>query len=108
MRVTSSMASTSHVYLSRWSIWWFEARHLIFDLMEPLSHFLPAATVLRLDSLDFYQAQAEITLTLTSWQTATHCPLCRLPARRVHSRYRRTLADLPWGSYTVRLWLRVR
>jgi transposase len=76
--------------------------------MEPLSHFLPAATGLRLDSWDFDQAQAEITLTLTSWQTATHCPLCRLPARRVHSRYRRTLADLPWGSYTVRLWLRVR
>ena len=47
-------------------------------------------------------------MTLTSRQPAPHCPLCHVPARRLHSRYRRTLADLPWGSCTVRLWLWVR
>ena len=76
--------------------------------MELLSHLLPNATGFLLDSCHLDQAQGEITLTLTSRQTAPHCPLCHMPARRLHSRYRRTLADLPWGSYTVRLWLRVR
>jgi transposase len=36
------------------------------------------------------------------------CPLCDTPARRIHSRYNRTLADLPWADYRVRLQLRVR
>ena len=76
--------------------------------MELLSHLLPTATGFLLDSCYLDEAQAEITLTLTSRQTAPHCPLCHMPARRLHSRYRRTLADLPWGSCTVRLWLRVR
>jgi transposase len=36
------------------------------------------------------------------------CPLCRRRANRVHSRYERTLADLPWGEHAVVLRLRVR
>jgi transposase len=36
------------------------------------------------------------------------CPLCCRRASRVHSRYERTLADLPWGEHTVVLRLRVR
>jgi zinc-finger of transposase IS204/IS1001/IS1096/IS1165 len=36
------------------------------------------------------------------------CPLCTTPARRIHSYYERTLADLPWAQYRVRLQLRVR
>jgi transposase len=31
-----------------------------------------------------------------------------VPAARIHSRYTRTLADLPWAAYRVRLQLRVR
>jgi transposase len=76
--------------------------------MRLLPHLLPAATGYLLDSCRLDQAQAEITLTLTSRQTAIRCPLCHMPARRLHSRYHRTLADLPWGNYTVRLWLHVR
>src|SRR5207247_8482166 len=34
--------------------------------------------------------------------------LCTTPARRIHSHYERTLADLPWAAYRVRLQLRVR
>jgi transposase len=36
------------------------------------------------------------------------CPLCRRRASRVHSRYERTLADLPWGEHAILLRLRVR
>src|SRR5262245_56401703 len=41
-------------------------------------------------------------------QTRTPCPLCATPARRIHSDYGRTLADLPWAQYRVCLQLRVR
>jgi transposase len=41
-------------------------------------------------------------------QTRVPCPLCATPARRIHSRYLRTLADLPWAAYRVCLQLRVR
>src|SRR5438552_4386267 len=36
------------------------------------------------------------------------CPLCTTPAQRLHSHYERTLADLPWAAYHVRIQLRVR
>jgi transposase len=38
----------------------------------------------------------------------SHCPLCGQPSRRVHGRYTRTLADLPWSGIPVRLRVRVR
>src|SRR5439155_10719234 len=36
------------------------------------------------------------------------CPACGLGSRRVHSRYVRRVADLPWQDAPVRLRLRVR
>ncbi len=36
------------------------------------------------------------------------CPLCGRPSSRIHSRYTRTLADLPWHGTPVRLELSVR
>ena len=36
------------------------------------------------------------------------CPECSGYSRRVHSRYTRTLADLPWAGISVRLRVRVR
>src|SRR5215470_1040442 len=40
--------------------------------------------------------------------TRVPCSLCATPARRIHSRYVRTLADLPWADYRVRVQLHVR
>src|SRR5437016_12173654 len=51
---------------------------------------------------------AQITLRVQSTQTNAPCPLCATPARRIHSAYGRTLADLPWAQYRVCLQLRVR
>ena len=45
---------------------------------------------------------------MQSTQTNAPCPLCATPARRIHSDYGRTLADLPWAQYRVCLRLRVR
>ena len=80
----------------------------ISGCMKLLSRLLPVPIGMRLEAWDVDQARAEIALTLTSRQGASRCPLCAVPARRVHSRYRRTLADLPWGTYAVRLRLGVR
>jgi transposase len=76
--------------------------------MELLSPWLPEAGGLQLDAWAIDPAQAEITLTLVSRQATSACPICAKSARRVHSRYQRTLADLPWGGFTVRLGLKVR
>jgi transposase len=69
---------------------------------------LPDATLLRLEACVLDDATAQITLGVRSTQATAPCPLCTTPARRIHSHYERTLADLPWAQYRVRLQLRVR
>jgi len=49
-----------------------------------------------------------LTITAVSKQIRPCCPLCGTPALRVHSRYTRTVADLPCGGQQVRLLVRVR
>ena len=49
-----------------------------------------------------------IVLTATSSRTAVPCPVCGIAAVRIHSRYQRTVADLPWQGRAVRLRLAVR
>jgi transposase len=68
----------------------------------------PDATVLRLEACEVDDTTAQITLRVQSTQTSAPCPLCATPARRIHSDYGRTLADLPWAQYRVCLQLRVR
>jgi transposase len=50
----------------------------------------------------------EIVITATARRHVVACPECGQPSRRVHSRYQRTLADLPWHGLRVRLALSVR
>ncbi len=69
---------------------------------------LPDATALRLEACDIDDTTAQITLRVQSTQTSAPCPLCATPARRIHSDYTRTLTDLSWADYRVRLQLRVR
>jgi transposase len=69
---------------------------------------LPDATVLRLEACEVDDITAQITLRVQATQTRAPCPLCATPARRIHSDYGRTLADLPWAQYRVCLQLRVR
>src|SRR5499426_4867328 len=73
-----------------------------------LARLLPDATVLRLEACQVDDTAAQITLRVQSTQTRAPCPLCAIPARRIHSDYGRTLADLPWAQYRVCLQLRVR
>jgi transposase len=75
---------------------------------DVLACLLPDATTLRLAACHVDTTSAQITLLVHSTQASVPCPLCAIPARRIHSRYERTLADLPWAEYRVRLQLRVR
>jgi transposase len=69
---------------------------------------LPDATTLRLEACAVNDTTAQLTLRVCSRQTSVPCPLCALPAQHIHSHYERTLVDLPWAAYRVRLHLRVR
>ncbi|MDQ6661755.1 MAG: ISL3 family transposase [Chloroflexota bacterium] len=77
------------------------------------AHRLATALVPRLDGLKLEQISIDkgpnvISLTLIMVTHKAECPLCRRLATRVHSRYMRILADLPWSSFTIRIRLHVR
>jgi transposase len=69
---------------------------------------LPNTIPLHLDTWHLDEARTQITLLVSSTQVEPRCPGCDVPARHVHSRYTRTLADLPWSGYRVTWRLRVR
>src|SRR5262244_3052182 len=73
-----------------------------------LARFLPERTMLSLEAMHIDDAAAAVMLHVTSTQACVPCPLCHVQTQRVHSRYPRTRADLPWGTYAVRIQLRVR
>jgi transposase len=73
-----------------------------------LARLLPDATLLRLEACALDDATSQITLAVRSTQASAPCPVCTTPASCIHSHYERTLADLPWAHYRVRLQLRVR
>jgi transposase len=73
-----------------------------------LTHWLPTTPQLHLDAWHMDDPTTQLTLQVTSTQTLVHCPVCRFPTRRIHSRDVRTVADLPWGPWRVVLRLHVR
>ena len=85
-----------------------ESAFVIAQTPDVLACLLPDATTLALATCHVDTTAAQITLLVRSTQTRVPCPLCAIPARRIHSRYTRTLADLPWADYRVHLQLRVR
>ena len=84
---------------------------LAFITLSPpdvLARVLPDATLLHMEACEVDETAAQITLRVPSTQISAPCPLCATPARRIHSDYGRTLADLPWAQSRVSLQLRVR
>jgi transposase len=59
--------------------------------------------------IDCISAEATpLSVSITSRLPGSLCPLCGACATRVHSRYQRTVADVPCGGRQVRLLLTVR
>ncbi|SRR6266487_130103 len=67
---------------------------------------LPDPTCLHLKLLD--ASEATITAVVTTTSEESECPLCHGRSARIHSRYERAVADLPWMGCAVRLELHVR
>lgn len=74
--------------------------------MSPTDFLLPPDRELAITDL----ALTENSLVVLAASTAAQatCPLCGFESKRVHSRYRRTIADLPFGGRTFILRLVVR
>lgn len=70
------------------------------------SPLCPAPVELALDHIAFDAPR--LVITAHARRRAVVCPLCGHVATRVHSRYRRTVADLPWQGLRVRLVLEAR
>ena len=52
--------------------------------------------------------EKSIILIMHTRQPRANCPRCHQPSTRKHSRYVRTVTDLPWLGVTVRLQLQTR
>ena len=59
--------------------------------------------------LDGFEVEARsITIRIAPKRSVAACPTCGAFSDRVHSRYTRTLSDLPWHGVPVRLCLHTR
>jgi transposase len=68
-----------------------------------LQCLLPGCQLLRLEHEEIDTEGHHITVNVSSTQTLVQCPVCTHPATRIHSRYERTLADLPCVNYSLTL-----
>jgi transposase len=71
-----------------------------------VSPLLPDTTELRLN--DLVSEPTSLTIVVETIREAVPCPDCHQSTSRIHSRYTRTLADLPWQGMAVRLCLKAR
>jgi transposase len=76
------------------------------ELQTFATTLLPPTRRVRLTHVTVEKASIQLQLTATAPTAA--CPLCAMPSASIHSRYRRYLTDLPWGTRVVRLHLTVR
>jgi transposase len=68
---------------------------------------LPDAGEVVLDQL-MVEGNCRLVMVLRAAGEAGCCPSCRNESRRIHSRYKRRLKDLPWEGIPVQIDLRVR
>jgi len=76
--------------------------------METPIALFPKGSEFQLTSVERDDVHGALTLVVTSTATAAACPECGQPSRRYHSRYWRTVADLPWAEYTVQVRVALR
>jgi transposase len=69
---------------------------------------LPGAASLEVRAMSADEDQAKVVVSLKTKQSGALCPLCKQESEHVHSYYQRTLADLPWANWEVKLQVRVR
>lgn len=75
--------------------------------MQFFKALLPGDGVLQLEHYDLNSDTYHLTLHVSSTQVTTQCPLCGRLTQRIHSRYERTLTDLPCVEFNLTLILQV-
>jgi transposase len=85
-----------------------EIAFVLPPILTFLAHFEPDRLTLSVQGWHLDETAAQLTLQVTTTRPHVCCPLCQTPTSRVHSRYTRTLTDLPWGPYTIRWQLHGR
>lgn len=75
--------------------------------MEWFQYLLPSTRLLCLESYALMPDELHLKLTLSSTQAEVPCPICGQSSDRVHSRYTRTLADLPCITFRLTLTVHV-
>jgi transposase len=75
--------------------------------IELLQCLLPRPSLLRLHSYEMDLESHDLTLSVSSTRSAAKCPLCGDLSERVHSRYQRTLSDLPCLHFSMILLVEV-
>ena len=73
--------------------------------MDALSLF-PSSASLGLNA--WHLTRQRLRLELITTACSANCPLCGQLSDRIHSRYQRILADLPWSEVAVRIELQTR
>src|SRR5262245_15134217 len=76
--------------------------------METPITLFPNISEFQLDSVERDDLRRALTLVVTSTARAASCSACGRPSYRSHSRYWRTVADLPWAEYTVQVRIALR
>lgn len=76
--------------------------------MDLLPYLLPLGDSFQVNQLCIESEEQLVTVELEAIAPDCPCPSCRLPAERIHSRYQRTVADVPWADLIVMLRLLVR
>src|SRR5260221_8280697 len=87
-------SGTTRAMPGDWARPWIprQRSELSMRLTTLLTAVLPPLTGFQIDQVRV--AEAEITVTVHPQRRTARCPLCQRRARRVHSRFTRTLADL--------------
>ncbi len=78
----------------------------MITLHDLCAHLLPPDEQLKFKTLII--TEPRLILVATMMSPTSICPDCSQPTDRVHSSYRRTLADLPWATTPIELSLTVR
>ena len=74
-------------------------------LEKLIEWLLPPSLGLRVHQL--MVTSDDLMLIMASSRSEACCPLCKQKTQRMHSRYTRTLQDLPWGTLRVQVQVQV-
>lgn len=67
---------------------------------------IPTDVPIRADGVSI--SKSTLTVDASALQVRSPCPICKIRSRRVHSKYNRTLTDLPVSNYITKVVLTAR